>query len=47
MAHPTRTNTSNSVFRYGDAGNLSAEWNDRDYHVFEMIDFLMKIWNFW
>ena len=39
MAHPTRTNTSNSVFRYGDAGNLSAEWNDRDYHVFEMIRF--------
>jgi len=39
MAHPIRTNTNNSVFRYGDAGNLSADWNDRDYHVFEMIRF--------
>ncbi|MFT4544089.1 MAG: hypothetical protein ACI9UR_000640 [Bacteroidia bacterium] len=37
MAHPTTTNTNNSVFRYGDAGNLST--NQRDYNVFEMIRF--------
>jgi len=39
MAHPKTTNTNNNVFRYGDAGNLSATWNNRDYHVFEMIRF--------
>ena len=39
MAHPITTNTNNSVFRYGDAGNLNATWNERDYHVFEMIRF--------
>lgn len=39
MAHPITTNTNNSVFRYGDAGNLTAAWNNRDYHVFEMIRF--------
>jgi len=39
MAHPLTTNTNNSVFRYGDAGNLTAAWNNRDYHVFEMIRF--------
>ena len=39
MAHPITTNTNNSVFRYGDAGNLAASWNNRDYHVFEMIRF--------
>ena len=39
MAHPLRTNTNNSVFRYGEAGNLSASWNNRDYNVFEMIRF--------
>ena len=39
MAHPKTTNTNNNVFRYGDAGNLSATWNERDYHVLEMIRF--------
>ena len=39
MAHPITTNTNNSVFRFGDAGNLDANWNERDYHVFEMIRF--------
>ncbi len=39
MAHPITTNTNSSVFRYGDAGNLNATWNERDYHVFEMIRF--------
>ena len=39
MVHPVTTNTKNNVFRYGDAGNLSAAWNKRDYHVFEMIRF--------
>ena len=39
MAHPLTTNTNNSVFRYGDAGDLTAAWNNRDYHVFEMIRF--------
>ena len=39
MAHPITTNTNNSVFRYGDAGNLNADWNNRDYNVFEMIRF--------
>ena len=39
MAHPITTNTNGNVFRYGDAGNLDANWNDRDYHVFEMIRF--------
>jgi hypothetical protein len=39
MAHPLTTNTNNSVFRYGEAGNLSANWNNRDYNVFEMIRF--------
>lgn len=37
MVHPITTNTNNNIFRYGDAGNLSAAWNDRDYNVFEMI----------
>ena len=39
MAHPKTTNTNNNVFRYGDAGDLNASWNERDYHVFEMIRF--------
>jgi hypothetical protein len=39
MAHPLTTNTNDNVFRYGDAGDLSAPWNDRDFHVFEMIRF--------
>lgn len=39
MVHPITTNTNNNVFRYGDAGNLSADWNERDYNVFEMIRF--------
>ena len=39
MAHPTTTATNGNVFRYGDAGNLNASWNNRDYHVFEMIRF--------
>lgn len=39
MAHPITTNTNHSKFRYGDAGNLDANWNNRDYHVFEMIRF--------
>jgi len=39
MAHPKTTNTNNNVFRYGDAGDLNANWNERDYHVFEMIRF--------
>ncbi len=39
MVHPVTTNTKNNIFRYGDAGNLSAAWNKRDYHVFEMIRF--------
>ena len=39
MAHPKNTSTNNSVFRYGDAGNLSSPNNQRDYHVFEMIRF--------
>jgi len=39
MAHPITTNTNGNVFRYGDAGNLNANWNERDYHVFEMIRF--------
>ncbi|MFT7299309.1 MAG: hypothetical protein ACI81S_002125 [Sphingobacteriales bacterium] len=30
------TNTRSNVFRYGDAGNLSAPGNERDYHVLEM-----------
>ena len=37
MAHPITTNTYGNKFRYGDAGNLNAAWNERDYHVFEMI----------
>jgi len=39
MVHPVTTNTNNNVFRYGDAGDLNAAWNERDYHVFEMIRF--------
>ena len=37
MVHPLTTNTYGNKFRYGDAGNLSAAWNNRDYHVFEMV----------
>lgn len=37
MAHPITTNTYGNKFRYGDAGNLNATWNERDYHVFEMV----------
>ena len=39
MVHSVTTNTKNNIFRYGDAGNLNAAWNKRDYHVFEMIRF--------
>lgn len=37
IANTISTVTNNNVIRYGDAGNLDAAWNDRDYSVLEMI----------
>jgi hypothetical protein len=39
IANTTSTVTNGNVIRYGDAGNLDAAWNQRDYSVLEMIRF--------
>lgn len=37
IANTKSTVANGNVFRYGDAGNLEAAWNQRDYAVVEMI----------
>ena len=39
VANAVSTTSNGNVIRYGDAGNLEASWNQRDYSVLEMIRF--------
>ena len=39
IVNTTSTVSNGNVLRYGDAANLEAAWNDRDYSVLEMIRF--------
>ncbi|MGB0149962.1 MAG: putative metal-binding motif-containing protein [Flavobacteriales bacterium] len=39
VANAISTVSNGNVIRYGDAGNLDAAWNQRDYSVLEMIRF--------